>query len=85
MSDLLYIIAALSIPFGLGIVVGVEIKNRRPPTTNEMFGAIMRERLSNIIDKGKWLEPGSGWQVQNTMTLQIQNDRRIEIIVKEVA
>lgn len=85
MSDLLYIIAACSIPFGLGVVVGVEIKNRRPPTLNEKLGALVKDHVARIADKSKWLEPGSGWQVQNSMTLEIQNGRRIDIIVREVA
>lgn len=85
MGDLLYIIAVLSIPFGLGIVVGVEIKNRRPPTLNEKLGALVKEHVARIADKGRWLEPGSGWQVQNSMTLEIHNGRRIDIIVREVA
>lgn len=85
MADLIYLIMVASVPFGIGVATGVEIVNRRKPSLDTRLGGLIRDRIEQIADRGKWLETGSGFQVSNTMTLQISNGRKIDIIVREIA
>ena len=85
MSEVIYAMIVLSIPFLLGVLVGIEIVKRRPKSTNELLGEIVRSRIVLIHEKGRWLETGSGYQVRSTFDVPFDSGRTIQIIVKEVA
>ena len=85
MNEVAYAFFVLAIPFLFGVVGGIEIAKRRPKSTNEQLGDIIHARFTEIYNKGRWLERGSGFAVFSTLEIPFENGRKIELIVKEVA
>lgn len=85
MSDIILLIAALSIPFMLGIAAGVEVVKRRPKSTNEKFGELIKSRMATVYTQGQWIIRGSGFEVSNTLDFDMPHGRKIQVIVREIA
>jgi len=83
MTEALQTVMALSIPFLLGIYVGVEIVRRRPETTNEKLGKLIRKHAEFVYDRRRFVGPGL--QISSTIDLPLKHGRTMLIVVQEDA
>lgn len=79
--DMLYGALVLAVPFGLGIVLGVEIVNRRPKSTNEKVGEMIRERLMMVARQRRWV--GDGIEISTTIDLPMDCAPNMQIVVRD--
>lgn len=83
MADIIPALAALAIPFMLGIVVGIEIVKRRPASTAQLLGAILEDQLRAVWSRRQFV--GIGAQISSTVKINGKEGRAIEIEVREAA
>lgn len=78
-SELASALLILAVPFLFGIVVGIEIKRRRPPSAYETFGKLMAVKMEAVNRDRIWV--GGGCLISNTMELEY-NGQRLEVVVR---
>lgn len=88
-SELLYVLAPLAAPFGMGIICGSELQKRLPkapeaPSLEHRFGAMVSAMIVDVVDQRKWVEPGSGVEISKSIDVPVDG-RKIEVIVREIA
>lgn len=83
MADLIPVIAALAIPFMLGIAVGVEIVKRRPKGVNERLGDAIADRVKSLTTTRRFV--GIGAEISNVTSIKLEDGRTVELIVREAA
>ena len=82
--DLVYILACIAVPFGMGIIAGREWPRRNPPTLEHKLGDLITSTIMHVMERRKWVQPGSGVEISKTWPIKMQDGRTVEIIVREI-
>lgn len=75
----LHVAAVLAMPFLAGIIVGIEIANRRPKGVYHRFGHMLGERIIELHERARFLPEGCGTVISTTMVLPNYQGRTGEI------
>lgn len=82
--DLVHAVMILLVPFLFGVAVGAELVRRRPKSTDQLFGELMRQRILGVYSQRQWVGC-NGTEISSSFKLDMPEGRVVEVIVREVA